>query len=45
MGLICIETSTIPDDNTETWYFTRYAILVKNYPKIPKLRCGFYWVP
>ncbi len=33
---ICIGTSSIPDDNTETWYFTRYAILVKKLPKEAK---------
>lgn len=38
---ICIETSTIPDDNTETWYFTRYAILVKKLPQDTKIKMWF----
>lgn len=27
--VICVGTSTVPDDNAEPLYFTRYAILVK----------------
>lgn len=38
---ICIETSTIPDDNTGTWYFTRYAILVKKLPRDAKIQMWF----
>ena len=38
---ICVGTSTVPDDNTETWYFTRYAILVKKLPQDAKIQMWF----
>lgn len=38
---ICVGTSTIPDDNAETWYFTRYAILVKKLPADAKIQMWF----
>ena len=38
---ICVGTSTVPDDNAETWYFTRYAILVKKISQDAKIKMWF----
>lgn len=38
---ICVGTSTIPDDNAEPLYFTRYAILVKKLPPDAKINIWF----
>ena len=38
---ICVGTSTVPDDNAEPWYFTRYAILVKKLPQDAKIKMWF----
>lgn len=38
---ISVGTSTVPDDNAEPLYFTRYAILVHKLPKDAKLQMWF----